>query len=124
MKKFLILLLSICMIGSIGAFASCRGSTETETSSSVETIEDKVRSSARSTVTTGVYAKYGYIPSVNITSVSESYTENQYYVRGKYTVRDDYGDTYTGKFDVTIVYDPVADRCKATEKDIQTAYKA
>ena len=121
MKKLLILLLSICMIGSIGTFVSCKDSTEA--SSSVETVGDKGRSKARSEVTFGVYAKYGYFPTVNITNVSESYTENKYYVSGKYTVRDNYGDKYTGKFDLTIVYDPETDTCKVTEKEIQSAYK-
>lgn len=127
MKKLLILLLSICMIGSIGTFASCKGSTETSSSSSVETvetIEDKVRSSARIEVRVDVYLKYGYFPTVNITNVSESYTENnKYYVSGKYTVKDNYGDAYTGKFDVTVVYDPETEQCDATETEIQTAYK-
>ena len=109
------------MIGSIGTFASCKGSTEA--SSSVETVEDKVRSKARSAVLSGVYAKYGYWSTVSIANVSESYEENQYYVSGKYTVKDNYGDKYIGKFDLTIVYDPVADTCSVTSKEIQTAYK-
>lgn len=121
MKKLLILLLSICMIGSIGTFVSCKDSTEA--SSSVETVEDKVRSEARSAVTTGVYFKYGHVPTVSITNVSETYTVNKYYVSGKYRVRDNYGDGYTGKFDLTIVYDPETDTCTVTEKEIQTAYK-
>ena len=122
MKKLLTILLSLCMICSIGAFTACKGE-KSEASSSVETVEDKVSSEARSVVSIGVYAKYGYFPTVNITNVSESYTENKYYVSGKYTVKDNYGDNYTGKFDLTIVYDPVADTCEVTEKEIQTAYK-
>lgn len=121
MKKLLILLLSICMIVSIGTFVSCKDSTEA--SSSVETVEDKVRSEARSAVTTGVYFKYGDVPTVNITNVRERDTVNKYYVSGRYRVRDDFGDSYTGEFDLTIVYDPETDTCTVTEKEIQTAYK-
>lgn len=122
MKKLLILLLSLCIICSIGAFTACNGASS-ESSSSVETVEDKVESKARSVVTSGVYVKYGYVPYVNITNVSESYTGNKYYVSGKYKVRDNYGDDYTGKFDLTIVYDPETDTCEVTEKEIQPAYK-
>lgn len=122
MKKLLTLLLCVCMIGSIGVFSSCASSTEASTS--VETVTDKVKSETKSTVLYRAYVKYGYWAHTITTYVDQSYTdENKYYVSGKYTINDNYGDSYTGKYDVTVVYDPVTGECEVTSCELQTAYK-
>ena len=122
MKKLLTFLLCVCTIGAIGISTACTPAEPSESSSSIETVEDKVKSKARSYVTVKCYATYGYIPSIT-TFLSKSYTdENTYYVSGKYTVRDNYGDSYTGKYDLTVVYDPETDTCSVSQNNLQTPY--
>lgn len=49
--------------------------------------------------------------------------ENEYEVTGKITVKDKYGDTYTGKYDALVEYDPVTDECSVKNCDIDSLYK-
>ena len=43
-------------------------------------------------------------------------------VTGKVTVKDKYGDSYTGKYDAVVEYDPATDDCDAN-CDIDKLYK-
>ena len=46
-----------------------------------------------------------------ITTFVDEIGENTYEVTGKVTVKDKYGDSYTGKYDAEVEYNPATDNC-------------
>jgi hypothetical protein len=104
MKRLLALLLVLVMCLSLCA---CGGSG----SKKKETVESKVISAARSRIMVEIALGYDTTGVPTITTFVEKTGDNTYMVTGKVTVKDNYGDTYTGKYDAEVTYDPVADDC-------------
>ena len=46
-----------------------------------------------------------------ITTYVEKISENTYEVTGKVTIKDKYGDSYTGKYDAEVEYNPSTEKC-------------
>ena len=113
MKKVLSLILALVMCLSLCA---CGGG------SSKKSLSDRAADAVSSQIK--VYVKLSYevngVPQVT-TYVTETST-NHFKVTGKVTVRDAYGDTYSGKYDATAVYDPATDSFDV-DYDIAKLYK-
>ena len=104
-KKQKIIILSIIAIVIVaiilGVVLSSGSTTKGE---APKTIEDEIRSKVDARVIVEAVWTYSGTPTVNITTVDISNDGTTAKVYGKLSVRDNYGDTYTGKFsaDVTI----------------------
>lgn len=60
------------------------------------------RRTVESAVTAYCIVRYADVKVVDLTTLTIDVTGDKYTGKGKFTIRDDYGDTYTGK--VTAVY--------------------
>lgn len=90
---------------------------------SKESIEDKVKSAVDSRAI--VYVKLMYETSglPTLTHYIDEIGDNTYKVTGKVTVRDNYGDSFTGKYDAEVTYDPETEECNCTSFDLETPTK-
>ena len=104
-KKLSFLLIVLVIIGIIiVVFLLNSGNKEP-----VETLEDRVRSRARTTALTYVMLWYDVgNPNVRVTTVKET-ENNEYEVYGKISVKDNYGDPYGGTFDGICSVDEIED---------------
>lgn len=112
MKKFFAIILAIVLCL---ALCACDGG-----DSDTNSVEDKVRFQVESRITAYVYALTKSAPI--ITSYVDEIRENTFEVTGKVTVRDKYGDTYTGKYDAVVEYDPATDTCDI-DYEVDTLYR-
>ena len=103
MKRLLALLMVLVFCASLCA---CGGS-----GGKKETVEDKVISAARSRILVEIALGYDTEGVPNITTFVDDIGDNTYMVTGKVTVKDKYGDTYTGKYDAEVTYNPSSDQC-------------
>ena len=71
-----------------------------------ESEEDIVASKVRSRITTEIALSYDTVGVPNITTYVTKQSNGDYIVTGKVTVKDKYGDTYTGKYDATVEVTP------------------
>ena len=55
-------------------------------------------------------------------TIVDEISENNFEVTGKVTVRDKYGDTYTGNYDAVVEYNPTTNECEV-DCDIGILYK-
>lgn len=115
MKKALSLILALVMCLSLCACGSGSGSSK-------KSLSDRAADAVSSQIK--VYVKLSYevngVPQVT-TYVTETSTNN-FKVTGKVSVRDAYGDTYTGKYDATAIYDPATDDFDV-DYDVAKLYK-
>lgn len=88
----------------------------------VESIEDKVKQAVESDIMVEIVFNYDTTGVPSITYFVEKISETEYEVTGKVTVKDKYGDAYTGKYDAVVTYDPVKDDCSA-DVDMGKLYK-
>ena len=104
-KKLSFLLIVLVIIGIIiVVFLLNSGNKEP-----VETLEDRVRSRARTTALTYVMLWYDVgNPNVRVTTVKET-ENNEYEVYGKISVKDNYGDPYSGTIDGICSVDEIED---------------
>ena len=119
MKKLFAILLALVLCFSLCACGGDSGSTETVE----ETVEDKVEDEVQAYVSSRVLLEYDIFGPPNITCYVAKETENEFKVTGKVTVKDEYGDSYTGNYDTYVEYDPETDTCNVTECYIDTLYK-
>lgn len=103
MKKILAILMALVMCVSLSA---CGSSKEPE-----ETVDEKVISAVKSDITAEIILFYDTVGVPSITCFVDEISENEFEVTGKVTVKDKYGDTYTGKYDAVVEYDPSTDEC-------------
>jgi len=96
----LFLVLSLCFI-----MCSCSNSDPEETET------DKVISAVKAQINTRILLSYEINGIPTITTFVDNTGDNTYEVSGKVTVKDKYGDSYTGKYDATVEYDPDTDDC-------------
>lgn len=115
MKKILALILAVFMCLSLCACGGGKGENS-------ESVEDKVRSSVESRLMTYVTLSYETVGVPTITCYIEEVGENVFEVSGKVTVKDKYGDTYSGKYDAEVEYDPSTDKCDV-DYDLGKLYK-
>lgn len=105
MKKMIALVLSLVLCLSLCA---CGDNGDDTTS-----VNQKVKNSVIAQLTLKVKLQYEITGQPIITTNIKEISENRYKVTGKITVRDAYGDSYTGKYDAIVDYDPSKDNCKA-----------
>ena len=74
-----------------------------------KTLPDRAGDEVRSQILFYVSISYEIVGLPNVTSFVKEIGENEFQVTGKVTVRDNYGDSYTGKYDATAIYDPSTD---------------
>ena len=114
MKRIFLIILALIMCFSIIA---CDGNKK-ETKS----IEDKVRSAVESRIIVEIGYTYDTVGVPNCTYYIDKIDDNNFKVTGKVTVKDKYGDTYTGKYDAEVTYNPTTDECTAF-LDLDKLYK-
>ena len=114
MKKLFAIILSMLLCLSLCACGSNGGDTES--------VEDKVRDAVESQINVDIMLRYDTTGVPSITTYIDEIGENEFEVTGKVTVRDKYGDTYTGNYDAVVEYDPATDDCDV-DCDIDTLYK-
>ena len=115
MKKVLAIILAMILCFSLCA---CNGGNEEDT----ESIEDKVKSAVKSDIMATIKLQYDTTGLPNITCYVDKISENKFEVTGKVTVKDKYGDSYTGKYDADVEYKPERDYCDV-DLDIGSLYK-
>lgn len=114
MKKLIALVLVAAFLISLCACGSSSGSERS--------LSDRAASQVASTVK--VYCKLSY----NITGVPQvtTYVQDmgggEFRVTGKVTIRDEYGDSYTGKYDATATYNESSDSFDI-DYDVDSLYK-
>ena len=115
MKKILLVLLTLVFVFSLVA---CD-----DTGEKTDSVSDEVKSAVRGRIIATVALQYDTTGSPNITFFVDEIGDNIYEVTGKVTVRDKYGDSYTGKYDAEVEYNPEDDDCNVTSFDLGTLYK-
>ena len=121
MKKALVLLLTIILVCSL--FSCGKGKENEKTKDPEEIIIEDVKSTVSSQITATIILKYDTVGSPTVTHYVDEISDNKYEVTGKVTVRDKYGDTYTGKYDAIVVYDPTSEDCSISSFNLGTLYK-
>ncbi|MBO5214517.1 MAG: hypothetical protein J6B86_07095 [Clostridia bacterium] len=114
MKKFLSLILVVILCGSLCACGNGGSSAE-------EDREGDVRRAVYQQILTETmfYEKAG---TPTVTYYFEEISEYEYEVTGKVTIKDKYGDTYTGKYDAVVNISPTDGKC-AVDLELGTLYK-
>ena len=116
MKKIVSLLLVLVMCISLVA---CGGESLSE--SKTESVESKVESSVKAHIELDIICSYDTVGLPSITCYIDEISENNFEVSGKVTIKDKYGDSYSGKYDATVKYNPETDKCD-TDVDIDKLY--
>ncbi len=96
MKKIFVFVLVLAMVFS---FSACGGTMQEEGKS----VEDEIRSDVRSRVMVDVTLSYDIVGVPNITMYLDKVDEDTYEITGKVSVKDKYGDSYTGNYDAVAV---------------------
>ena len=122
MKKVLSILLGLVLCFSLCACGS-KSSESTVSSEYTESVEDKVRNAVETTISVYVKLSYNTTGVPTIICYIDSSGTNEYTVSGKVTVRDKYGDSYTGKYDAVVVYNPETDSCSVSSYDLGDLYQ-
>lgn len=104
MKRVFSLLLVIALC--FGLCACGGGSKESEKSPS-----EAVTSAVKSRIMVEIALGYDTVGVPSITTYVDEVSSNLYEVTGKVTVKDKYGDSYTGKYDAEVEYDPATGDC-------------
>lgn len=117
MKKLLVLLL-VCAL-TLGLCA-CAPKINVP---SVKTAEDLVEDAVYSKIMLEILFDYDDVSVNRVTYYIDEINDSKYELTGKITVRDKYGDTYTGKYDCIVSYNSKEDKYEVKELDIGTLYK-
>ncbi|MBO4949658.1 MAG: hypothetical protein J6E38_01420 [Clostridia bacterium] len=116
MKKVLAIIFACALV-----FMCCACSSGNEATND-NSVEDMVERAARSRVQAEVMINYSsHAPTV--TSLINNSNGDTYYVSGKVTVRDKYGDPYSGTYDAVVKYDSASNKCEVTSLDLGKLYK-
>ena len=115
MKKILALLVAFAFCVSLCA---CGAKVEP-----TESAEDKIRSEVQAELTVEIMFSYDTVGVPQITYNIRKVNEEKYEVSGKVTVKDKYGDSYTGKYDAVVSYDPDTDDYETVNLDLGKLYK-
>ncbi len=104
MKKVISLLLVLVLC--LGLCACGGGNSESE-----ESPEDSVISAVRARIMAEIALGYETTGVPTITTFVSEIDETTYEVTGKVSVKDKYGDSYTGKYDAEVDYNPETGNC-------------
>ena len=118
MKKLLLVLLVTTLTFSLIA---CDGKESSK--SAEELIIEDVKSTVRGEISSTIIWKYDTEGAPTITYYVDEISENKFEITGKVTVCDKYGDTYTGKYDAVVEYDPVEEDSDIVSFNLGTLYK-
>ena len=121
MKKILVFLLVVVLAFSLVACGS--SGNETQEESGEEAIIKDVKDTVSARIVAKIVVSYDTVGSPTITHYVDEIDENEYEVTGKVTVRDKYGDTYTGKYDAIVIYDPVEKDSRIDSFELGSLYK-
>ncbi|MBQ3088852.1 MAG: hypothetical protein IJC36_04375 [Clostridia bacterium] len=116
MKRVIALILVIVLCAGLCA---CGGSSNSE---SAKTPKEAVISAVRARVMVEVKLSYDITGVPTVTTYVNEIDETTYEVSGKVTVKDKYGDSYTGKYDAEVDYDPSTGGCNV-DLDLGSLYK-
>jgi len=111
MKRFLLVLISIILVISLCA---CDNSNKVSE-------EDLVKNATKA-ILRAKLLYYDTVGAPHITYYLEKQSSTKYYVSGKVTVSDKYGDSYTGKYDAVVEYMPGGE-WRATSCNLDTPTK-
>lgn len=114
MKKLLAFLLALACCLSLCA---CGGAEEEE-----ESVRDKVISAVRARIMVEITLTYDTVGVPTITTYVDENSDGTFEVTGKVTVKDKYGDSYTGKYDAEVTYNESTDKCNV-DLDLGSLYK-
>ena len=114
MKRVLVIV-TLCVL--VFGLCACGTSAEPE-----ESLSDRAVTSTEQRIRTYINLAYEIrgVPQVN--SYVKEIGDGVYEVTGKVTIRDEYGDSYTGKFDATATYDATEDEFDI-DYDVGNLYK-
>ena len=84
--------------------------------------EDKLESAVKSRIMVEITLTYETTGVPSITTYVKEIGDNLYEVTGKVSVKDKYGDSYTGKYDAEVEYDPATEDCDV-DLDLGKLYK-
>lgn len=114
MKKLLSLALAIIFCFSLFA---C-GNKDKEPS-----VEDLVKECVKDRIDVELVLSYDITGNIQATYFLDEVSENVFEVTGKVTVKDKYGDNYSGKYDAIVEYNPQSNKCSLENLDIGKLYK-
>ncbi len=114
MKKVLSVVLVVAMLLLLCACGSNSGSERS--------LSDRAASQVKSTVQVYINMSYDIVGVPQVTTYVKDLGGGEYQVTGKVTIRDGYGDTYTGKYDATATYNESSDRFDV-DFDVDSLYK-
>lgn len=114
MKKILSIILVTALLISLCACGSSSGSTRS--------LSDRAASQVKSTIQVYINMSYEIVGVPQVTTYVKDLGGGEYQVTGKVTIRDEYGDSYTGKYDATATYSESSDRFDV-DFDVDSLYK-
>ena len=115
MKKILLVLLAAIMIIS---HCSCGGSGSNQTSE-----QDEVKKVVKNRLEAKILVSYDTVGTPTITYYLDKSGSSRYNVSGKVTVKDKYGDSFTGKYDAVVDFDSSTSTWKVTSCNLDTPTK-
>ena len=116
MKKIIGLLLVFVMVLSLCA---CGGGTEEKKSSPKDAVIEKIKNR----IIAEIALSYDTVGAPTITAYASETEENVFEISGKVTVKDSYGNKYTGQYDAIVEYNPTTEVCYVKDYDLGTLYK-
>ena len=117
-KGMLAVVLAMLMLVSV-----CVGcSIKSEPKATEPSLEQRVSEEVKNKIQFVVGFQYEIVGLPEVTTYVQETGTNTYSVTGKVTVKDKYGDTYTGKYDATATYSPETDEISVSQ-NIDTLYK-
>ncbi len=109
----LVLTLACCLL------CACGGS-DSEREKSAEEV---IRSAVESRIIVNISLNYDTVGVPDITVYITENSDGSYRATGKVTVKDKYGDTYTGKYDAEVDYDEESNSAYVSDLDLGSLYK-
>ena len=114
MKKILCFALVVILCCS---FISC------ENKGAEPSKEDLVKECVKNRIGVELMLSYDITGNIQTTYFLDEVSTNVFEVTGKVTVKDKYGDTYSGKYDAVVEYDPQTKKCSIEDLEIGKLYK-
>jgi len=113
MKKAILILLATIISISLIACGSKQN----------ESLDEIIKRNVDSYVKSYVTFQYNPAAILNITFYIDESGNNEYEVTGKVTVKDKYGDSFTGNYTSFVRYDPETDDCNVISCEIGNLYR-
>lgn len=114
MKKALSLILVLVMCLSLCA---CGGNSQEDGA------EKKAIQTVHNNIQVKLVVRYGSVGAPSYTTYVTEIDTNKFEISGKVTIKDKYGDTYTGKYSAVATYDPSTGKCTVSDDYLGDLYK-